>query len=115
MFDEDIIPYKRIAAAVLEQALRDYKIEIPLARKSNKKEKTGKQKQEANRKSALKEIIKNYIDSYKWFEDKSRKPFGYYWCLEIAEISPIKVSRYRKRVDEENNPLLKGLSESGNL
>ena len=76
-------PEQRLAAAVLIRSLLDYN-------------------SRANR-------IKT--DAKKWFRAKSRKPFGYFWCLENAEINPNLVKEYLdkcdKHRDEQINKLFK--------
>jgi len=63
---------KRLAAAVLEQALKDYKV----GRKQD------------------------YFDAKNWFKEKSRKTFGFYWCLEYSEANPNLVRKYLDECDK---------------
>lgn len=65
---------KRLAAAVLEQALKDYKV--------------GKGT--------------NFNDAKKWFEEKSRETFGFYWCLEHSEVNPNLVRKYLNEWDAKH-------------
>ena len=65
---------KRLAAAVLEQALKDYQSGVG----------------------------KNFEDAKKWFEEKSRETFGFYWCLEYSEANPNLVRKYLNEWDDKH-------------
>jgi len=62
---------KRLAAAVLELALKDY----------NSKD----------------EDLR--VAAGKWLEEKSRETFGFYWCLEQSEVNPNLVRKYINECD----------------
>lgn len=78
---------KRLAAAVLEQALKDY--EAPLKADIDK----------------AKKLKHNFEDARNWFDEKSRKPMGFYWCLEISETNPNLVRKFLDDCDAKYNKI----------
>lgn len=51
--------------------------------------------------------IKDYQDKelrdrvVRWIEDKSREPFGFYWCLEYGKMNPNMVRKHFSKLDED--------------
>jgi len=71
-------PIKRMAAGMIALAFKDY--ERPKG--------------------------KDYESAKKWFEEKGRETFGFYWCLEHSEWNPNLVRKHLNNIEKEREKKL---------
>lgn len=82
---------RRLAAAVLEQAVQDL-----FARRQDKKHKS--------------RIFDDNLrrEARRWFDEKTDGLFSYKWCLQYANINPNAVRKYLNKFDKDFPELAPG-------
>ena len=94
--NQQVIRIKRLAAEMIELAIFDY--DLTFAKEnSESKSRQVEQKRAFNRNEA----IKNREESKWWFAEKSKKPFGFGWCLRISEQNGALINRRLDEIDEK--------------
>lgn len=108
--DVNLKSVKRLASAILADALLDYKINVPIPRKP--KQKQSKKIQQSKRKHIINMLLWKHEDAKKWFDRKDRSPVGFYWCLHYSECNPNLVRKYLRETDKHNKKQLKQINFS---
>lgn len=95
---------KRLSWDMIALALTDFRIKIP------KRPNRVKEKQCVYR-NLLLQTKEYYEDAKKWIEAKSRKPLGFYFCLQYSEKNPNCIRKYINKCIKHNDKALQHLNE----
>ena len=93
-----------LSAEVIKQALIDLSRPPEQIRKSYRKKTVMSEKRRLRGLRKLNRRLErireaSYLDSKEWFKDKSREPFGYYWCLNMCRVNPNYIRKEITRAD----------------